>query len=243
MLHFTEADAERLLPVGECIERLRVAFTDYAAGEATNQPRRRLYLPTGAVLHTLAGSWREYMGAKIYATHAKHGADFTVLLYDARTAKPLANYEANHLGQIRTGAVSGLAADLLAPAGEVTVGCIGSGFQAETQLRAIAAVRKIRSVRVWSRREEKRTRFAATMSKLLGVPVTTAISSSDAANGASVVVTATYAKDPVIEAAAIAPGTVILAMGSNHPQRRELPGELVQQARVVTEDNEACRVE
>ena len=115
MIQFTEDDVVRLLPMTAAIESLRKAFTAYGNGEAQNQPRRRLILPTGAVLHSMAAAYGGYFGTKIYSTHPKHGAYFTFLLYDAATARPLAQFEANHLGQIRTGAASGLAADLLAP--------------------------------------------------------------------------------------------------------------------------------
>ena len=91
---------------------LRSAFLAYGKGEAQNQPRRRLILPTGSMLHSMAASYGNYFGTKVYSTNLKHGAHFTFLLYDADTAKPLAQFEANYLGQIRTGAASGLAADL-----------------------------------------------------------------------------------------------------------------------------------
>ena len=119
MIQFTEDDVVRLLPMTAAIESLRKAFTAYGNGEAQNQPRRRLILPTGAVLHSMAAAFGGYFGTKVYSTHPKHGAHFTFLLYDADTRGRLAQFEANHLGQIRTGAASGLAADLLAP-GEAT---------------------------------------------------------------------------------------------------------------------------
>ncbi|MDZ4801661.1 MAG: ornithine cyclodeaminase family protein [Bryobacteraceae bacterium] len=246
MLRFTESDVRRLLPMRETIERLRVVFTDYASGRAQNQPRRRLVLPGGATLHQLAAAWGGYFGAKVYSTHVKHGAYFTVLLYDAETAKPLAEFEANHLGQIRTGAVSGLAADLLLPQGQrVDAACIGTGFQAHSQVAALAAVRTLSSLKVYSRSAEKRQNFAVEMRELLGAAteIREAESAEAAAEGAKVLITATWAKDPVIEASAVAKGTLVLAMGSNQPQRRELPAELVRNNIVVVEDTEACRVE
>ena len=238
---FTEDDVRRMLPMKEAIAVLRRAFRDLAAGKAKHQPRRRLMLDTGAVLHSMTGAWGKYFGTKVYATHAKHGAWFTVLLFDADTAKPLAQFEANWLGQIRTGAISGLATDILDPKREVTVGCIGSGFQAKGQLEAIAAVRRIGSVRVWSRREENRKPFASHMADLLNTDVTVADSASDAAHRADILVTATWSKDPVVDD--VSDGTLVLAMGSNNPQRRELPGELVKRATVVVEDRDACRIE
>lgn len=238
---FTEDDVRRMLPMKDAIAVLRQAFADFAAGKAQHQPRRRLMLDTGAVLHSLTGAWGKYFGTKVYATHAKHGAWFTVLLFDAATAAPLAQFEANWLGQIRTGAISGLATDILVAKENVTVGCIGSGFQAQGQLEAIAAVRDIQSVKVWSRREEKRKPFAAKMSQLLGTEVKVAGSAADAAQNVDILVTATWAKDPVVED--IPDGTLVLAMGSNNPTRRELPGDLVKRATVIVEDREACRIE
>jgi alanine dehydrogenase len=243
MVYFTEQEVKGLLNVQQAVGILRQAFTHFAAGRASHQPRRRLFLDTGAVLHSMTGAVGKYFGTKVYTTHPKHGAYFTVLLYDAETARPLAQYEANWLGQIRTGAVSGLATDLLTPPRAVTVGCIGSGFQARSQVEAVAAVRNVASVAVWSRRDEKRNEFAREVGDAINVPVRAAASAEDATEGVDILITATYSKDPVIDERAIGTSTLVLAMGSNHPQRRELPGELVRRSRVVVEDKEACRIE
>ncbi len=93
---------------------MRSAFEALAQGRAINQPRRRLILDTGATLHSMAGAYGNYFGTKFYSTHPKYGAHFYFVLYDAQTAEPLAWMEANHLGQIRTGAASGYATNLLA---------------------------------------------------------------------------------------------------------------------------------
>src|SRR5579863_6697895 len=160
MLYFSEEDVRELLPMPEAIARMRSAFFALARGLAINQPRRRLILDTGSVLHSMAGSFGPYFGTKFYSTNPKYGAHFYFVLYDAVTAQPLAWMEANHLGQIRTGAAGGYATDLLANPEADTLGVIGSGFQARTQVEAIRAVRPIKTVRVWSRSEEKRRKFA-----------------------------------------------------------------------------------
>jgi alanine dehydrogenase len=219
------------------IESLRKAFTAYGNGEAQNQPRRRLILPTSAVLHSMAAAFGGYFGTKIYSTHPKHGAYFTFLLYDAATARPLAQFEANHLGQIRTGAATGLAADLLAPEKPLNVTVIGSGFQARTQLEAVKAVRTVSRVRVWSRSQTRREEFAAAT----GADVET--SAEQACEGADVIITATNSKDPVVPADAISQNALILAMGSNIANRREIPAEVVERARIVVDDVEQCRIE
>src|SRR6266567_1328608 len=136
MLHLTESDVKTLLPMNECIRLMRSTFEALRDGTAQNQPRRRLILKTGSVLHSLAGAYGEYFGTKFYATNPKHGAHFLFALYDAATAEPLALLEANHLGQIRTGAASGYATDLLANPDADTLAAIGSGFPAPTQVEA-----------------------------------------------------------------------------------------------------------
>ena len=114
MLYLTEADVQTLLPMKDCIRMMQSAFEALREGAAQNQPRRRLILKTGSVLHSLAGAYGDYFGTKFYSTNAKFGAHFFFALYDAATAKPLALMEANHLGQIRTGAASGYATELMA---------------------------------------------------------------------------------------------------------------------------------
>ena len=225
-----EADVRRLLPMPEAIRLVEDAWRQLAAGTAIHQPRRRLVLPTGAVLHQLAGAYGGYFGTKIYSTHVKHGAHFFVMLYDAATAAPLALIEANHLGQIRTGAASGVATRHLARAGARVLGVSGSGFQARTQVEAVRAVSGISEVRVWSRDGARRAAFAA---EIGAEAVATA---EQAVRGADIVVTATFAKDPVLASDWVAEGAHINAMGSNNPARRELPPELVARAGLIAVD-------
>jgi ornithine cyclodeaminase/alanine dehydrogenase-like protein (mu-crystallin family) len=237
VLTVTEEQVRALLPMADCVERLRECFRDLAAGTAQNQVRRRLRLPSGAMLHSLAGAWGGYFGTKVYSTHPKHGAHFTLLLYDAATAEPLAQFEANWLGQIRTGAASGLATDLLARENARTLLLIGGGFQAEGQLAAVRAVRPLQRVLVWGRYRDRASTFAQRHGAEVADSLEVALAQAD------IVVTATSAKDPVFAAGSVRPGTHINAVGSNHPQRRELPAELVQSATIVVDSLEAARTE
>ncbi len=170
------------------IGQMRLVFRDLAAGRAQNQPRRRLVLPTGSVLHSMAGAFGKYFGTKVYSTNPRHGAHFLFLLYSAEDAAPLALFEANYLGQIRTGAATGYATDLLARADAATLAVIGSGFQARTQVEAILGVRPLRDVRVWSRTSEKRERFAEECARDFGAPVRAPASAEEAVRGADIVV-------------------------------------------------------
>jgi alanine dehydrogenase len=238
MLHITEQQVREHLPMREAIRLMRETFAALRNGTAINQPRRRLILTTGSVLHSMAGAYGKYFGTKVYAANPKYGAHFFFLLFDAETAKPLAQFEANYLGQIRTGAASGYATDLLAAPGAATLAIIGSGFQARTQFEAIRAVRDLREVRVWSRNESRRNQFAADC----GARPTA--SAEEAVRGADIVVTATYSKDPVVESSWIAPGAHVNAMGSNQPQRRELPSDLIARADLIAVDSiEVAKIE
>jgi ornithine cyclodeaminase/alanine dehydrogenase-like protein (mu-crystallin family) len=238
MLYLTEEDVRELLPMRDAIGVMRDAigvmrdaFEALAQGRAINQPRRRLILDTGSMLHSMAGAYLNYFGTKFYSVNPRYGMYAYFMLYDAKTAEPLALMEANGLGQIRTGAASGYATDLMANPQADSLAVIGSGFQARTQVESIRAVRPIKTVRVWSRDAEKRRKFAEDCG------AQGAATAEEAVRGAQIVVTATNSKDPVLEDGWIAPGTMINAMGSNVANRRELPGELVRRAVLVAVDS------
>jgi ornithine cyclodeaminase/alanine dehydrogenase-like protein (mu-crystallin family) len=240
MLRITESDVTRLLPMRACIDQMRLAFDAIRAGKTLNQPRRRLILPTGSVLHQMAGSWGNYFATKIYSSNIRHGGlhEMFVLLYDAETGKPLAFIEALQLSLIRTGAASGYAAELLSNPQSEILAIIGSGAQARTQVEAIRAVRPIKEVRVWSRNPDNARKFAADLN------CTPTESAEAAVRGAHIVVTATTAKEPLIVADWIEPGTFIAAMGSNIATRRELPADLVKNAGLIAvDDMEQARIE
>jgi alanine dehydrogenase len=238
MLFITEAQVRENLPMRECVRLMRETFAALRNGTALNQPRRRLILPTGSVLHSMAGAFGKYYGTKIYGANPKYGAHFFFILFDAETARPLAQFEANHLGQIRTGAASGYATDVLAAPGASSLAIIGSGFQARTQIEAMREVRKFDDVRVWSRNTDKCGRFAAET----GARV--CASAEEAVRGASIVVTATFSKDPVLESSWIAEGAHVNAMGSNQAARRELPSDLIARADLIACDSiEVAKIE
>jgi len=238
MFYLNEADVLEMLPVAEAVRLMRMAFEALAQGRAQNQPRRRLILETGSVLHSMAGACGNYFGTKFYSTNPRYGAHFYFMLYDAKSAQPLALMEANYLGQIRTGAATGYAADLLANPDASTLAIIGTGFQAKTQLAAVRAVRPIRTVRVWSRSEDKRRKFAEENSAIA------CETAEEAVRGADIVVTATSSKDPVLEGSWISPGTFVAAVGSNIATRRELPADLVRSAGLVAVDSlEQAKIE
>ena len=237
MLYITEEQVVRVLDMPRAIGLMREAFAGLAAGRVVNHPRRRLILPTGSVLHYMAAGNETYYGAKVYSSNPKTGAHFLFLLYRSDDATPLAIIEANYLGQIRTGAATGYATDVMARQDAQVLGVIGSGFQAETQVAAVAAVRHLKQILVWSRKPDRREAFAARLREQ-GLPGVVAAESAEAAvRPADILVTATNSKDPVFDADWVAPGTHINATGSNQAKRRELPPEILGRAAVVAVDS------
>lgn len=241
---FSEADVERLLTMPLALETVEEVFRWQAAGQTVNRPRVRLRAPTG-ILNVMPASVPEAgaMGLKAY-TVVKRRAQFVVLLFSAETGDPQAVFEADRLGQVRTGAASGVATKYLARSDADVLGCYGTGYQALAQIEAISLVRRLRRVQVYGRDAERRARFAAATSKHLGIEVVPVERPQDAARGASILVTITSSKTPVLNGEWIEPGAHVNAAGSNALDRIELDAEAVRRAALVVADcREQARIE
>src|SRR5262249_41557633 len=149
----------------------------------------------------------------------------------------LALIEGDVLSQVRTGAATGVATKYLANAEADTVGLIGTGWQAQSQLEAIAAVRKLKSVKVYGRDTAKRERFAREMSARLAVTVRAVGSSAEAAEDVAIACTATTSSQPVMFGNSILPGTHINAIGANHVRKRELDAETIAKSSLIIVDS------
>lgn len=243
-LLLTESDVTRLVDITTALEAVEVAFRQQGAGSAVNEPRRRVRQPQGT-LHLMGAALPElgYWGFKAYTT-TRQGAHFLVSLYDAASGRLLALIEANALGQLRTGAASGVATRYCARPEAGRLGLFGSGYQAETQLAAIAAVRPLSEVCVYSRTPEHRERFADTMSRRLGLAVTAVATPHEAVDGCDIVTTITSAREPLFDGHWLAPGTHLNAAGGNALVRAEVDTTTVARAdRIFVDDKEQARVE
>ena len=229
----------------DAIGLMQGAFERLASGEALNQPRRRLALPTGSTLHYMAAGRRPLLRRQnLLDAPALRRPLYTSCSTAPKMPSCSLSFRPTGWARSVPEPSSGLATRMMARADGDTVGLIGSGFQARSQLDAIAAVRRLRSVKVWSRSAEKRTLFAREASGQLGIPVEPAAGAEEAVRGAAIVVTMTNAREPVLEAAWIAPGTHVNAAGSNQPNRRELPPALVLRADwIVVDSIEQARME
>ena len=199
---------------------------------------RRFIVPNGASLHLMAGadSVTGYLAAKIYST-SRHGTHFVVLLYRSETGEPLAQIEADYLGQVRTGAASGIATRQMALEEATALAVIGTGKQARTQVQAVARVRKLTEVRVFSRDAGRRAAFAEWAAQETGAATRPTESALQAIEGADIVVTATTARDPVVLGEWLQPGVHVNAIGSNMASRRELDEAAVARAGLIVTDS------
>ena len=240
MIYVNESQVKQILSVKECIEVLRNAFRL----EYINVPRYRLK-SKNSLLHVMSASIPSLlvMGLKSYGT-SRGGGSFVVLLFDEPSGELLAVFEADALGQIRTGAASGLATDLLANRDATYGAILGTGFQAETQLLAIDAVRNFSEIRIYSRREESRGDFIEKMQPQVRARLVNVSSPEQAVRGADVICTITSSKDPVVEGKWLKPGAHINAAGSNSLARKELDAEAVRSAALIcTDDREQSKIE
>ena len=226
-LYLSEQDVETLVSPLTAVEAIEGCCRRIAAGEVEIAPRRRLRLPEGS-LADMAASDRGLglAGGKLYAATPSR-TTFVVCLFDAESSELVAVIEADRLGQLRTGAASGVAARHLAKSGAATLGVIGCGHQAETQVACVrAAVPTIEHVVAYCRTPEKLSAFCAEVGAEAGE------SHRDAATQ-DVVVTITSSRDPVVRGEWLSRGAFVSAAGANVVTRRELDNAVLERASFV----------
>jgi ornithine cyclodeaminase/alanine dehydrogenase-like protein (mu-crystallin family) len=237
-LYLAEEDVAGLITPGEAVPVLEQCFLRLAHGAVDNVPRRRLELEEGTYA-VMSAADRElgFAGVKAY-TVAGGRAVFAVLLFDARSGELAGVFEADALGQRRTGAASGVAAKHLARAGARSLGVIGCGWQAEAQVDAIrAAVPTLESVVAYCRTPERLQAFCRTVDAEPGE------SHSEAA-AQDVVVTITTSRDPVLRGEWLREGALVCAAGANDRRKRELDNVVLERASFVCCDSkEDARIE
>ncbi len=238
-LYLTEDDVGELLTPEHAVGEVEACFERMARGAVENHPRYRLRL-SGGRLAVMAAADLElgYAGVKTYAGFGYDDVRFVVVLFETTRAELAAVVDANKLGQLRTGAASGVAAKHLARAGARTLGVIGCGWQAESQVACIrAAVPSIEHVIAYCRTEERLEEFCAKVGAEAGE------SHRDPA-AADVVVTVTTARDPVLRGEWLQPGALVCAVGANDGRARELDNEVLRRAAFVCCDSlEQARIE
>jgi ornithine cyclodeaminase/alanine dehydrogenase-like protein (mu-crystallin family) len=226
-LYLTEADVSALVTPEVAVATVEDCFLRMAAGEVEIAPRRRLRLPDGALADMAAAdAGLGLAGAKLYAVTG-NGSTAVVCLFDSESSELVAVIEANRLGSFRTGAASGVAARHLAKPGATTLGVVGCGYQAMTQVACIrAGVPSIERVVAYCRSPEALAAFCEATGAEAGE------SHRDAAQQ-DVVVTITTSRDPVLRGEWLRPGAFVAAAGANVITKRELDNAVLERARFV----------
>jgi ornithine cyclodeaminase/alanine dehydrogenase-like protein (mu-crystallin family) len=230
-LFLTEEDVEAVFEIGDALEAVEGSFRRQAAGEIENRPRDRLRLDDGRLaVMAAADLGLGVAGVKTYAAGAG-GVRFVLVLFDASRHDVLAVIEADQLGRLRTGAASGVAAKHLAKEGAVSLGVIGCGSQAATQVAAIrTALPDCTTTVVYCRDPGRREAFASAVGA-------EAAESHQEAAAQDVVVTITTSKDPVLRGEWLRPGTLVCAAGANVARNRELDNAVLERAAFVCCDS------
>ena len=249
MLLLRNADVQAVLDMPTTIEALRAGYADLAEGQAAYIPRIDLYAPTGREEDyyrwgSMTGSCRAYgvLATRIKSdvvswpegkTEEKYCIEpgtysGIILLYSTENGEPLALVQDGYLQHMRVGGSAGIGADALARADATTLGLIGSGGMAHSYLEAIAQVRPLEHVRVYSPTPAHRQAFAEEMSASLGLSIEAVDDAEAAVREADIVATATDAMAQTFDAAWVAPGAHVTCV-----TRRELGDGLLQRADVV----------
>jgi alanine dehydrogenase len=230
-LYLTEREIEKLLTPADALQAVEASFERLARGEVANRPRTRTPAGEGG----MAVMWAVdeelgFAGLKSYVFQPG-GTPFVVVLFDLEKAQLAAVIEADKLGQLRTGAASGVAAKYLAKPDARTLGVIGCGWQAESQVACIReALPGIEEVVAYCRTEEKLAAFCKKLGAEAGE------SHRDPAEQ-DIVVTATTSKDPVLRGEWLRAGALVCAVGANRPGARELDNVVLERAVFVCCDS------
>ena len=236
-----DGDVERLITMSESVEVMAEACRRHAAGTQAAPARLAAPLEWGQLVFT-AGAYTNPTGGRIgfrvydMEHFGSANRDELVAVFDTTDGSLVGLVAGSALGPLRTGAIGGVAVDTLSRADAQTLGLVGTGKQARTQLQAACAVRRFTRIRAFSRTEESRREFCREMSGTVGVDIEPANSAQQAVSGADVVICSTVSNSPVLEADWIEAGTHVQNVGPKFRDSSELPSALYERANVLVTD-------
>lgn len=236
-----ESDVVSLMDMPAAIRALEAGLLAEAHGAASNMTKTHVeFDATGGqgTLHAIGAAFTEagIAGTKTWA-HTPGGATPLLILYDVNTGRLNAIIEAFALGQLRTGAASGVATKWLAAGNADELALIGTGKQSITQVAAVAAVRRLKRVRVFGRDAGRRGHAAARIRDALGLDVVEATSVAEAVSGAPIVTAVTRAREPFLTGAMVARGAHVNAVGAITPAGAEITSDLLARCTHVVVDS------
>jgi ornithine cyclodeaminase/alanine dehydrogenase-like protein (mu-crystallin family) len=241
-----ERSIANLLTMEDALAAVEEVFREQGRGGVVNVPRVRAPIK-GGILRITAGvlSYRGLYGVKVSSTAVfGRNAGRLFCLYREETGELCAVVQVFGMGALRTGAASGVATKYMANGDARTLGVLGSGRQAKTQVEAIRRVRRIEQMKVYSPTPANREKFCQEAATALGMNAVPVESPEAAVRGADVIVSATTSEAPVVRGAWLAPGAHINAIGANYEHRRELDTAAVRAAAcIAVDDPEQARYE
>jgi len=230
----TDADIARSCTASRAVRVMRQAIAAHAEGRLAAPPRAYTQLEAGPMVYTAGGLSRRVHGVRIY-DYA--GSEQAVAVWNSETGRLAALAVGDELGRRRTGAIGAVAIDALARPDANTLGIVGTGDQAWSQVWAATAVRHWRRVAVYGRRFSAREAFAARCRDELLVDAVAVESAERAVRGRDVVIIATNSSTPVIDMSWITPGTHVTTLGPKTVTAHEMPLDLADQADVLVTDS------
>lgn len=248
----TEAQVASLLPMADLIAAMEAALMRFSSGEVLQPVRSVLTVgPQQAYFGLMPAYVADpgQLGAKIVTVFGDNAAKglpshlATILLLDADTGALVALMDGRYITEARTAAVSAVSARHMARAEASTLAMLGTGVQARSHVEALALVRPLRDVRVWSPKASSRERFVAEMTGHVPAAIVAADSAEGAVRGADIVMLVTSSPTPVVDDAWVAPGAHVISVGACRPTQREMAPELVARARLVVDSRAAALVE
>ena len=243
-LFLRDQEVDQCVTMPEMLAAIESMQRHFGRGEVYNLPRRKI-IASGGQLAVMGGGlfYDGVLGVKTY-TVVRGQYSFQVSLYDADTGALLCYTQANRLGQLRTGATTGVAIKHLANSAAATVGIIGTGYQAPTQLEAVSLVRDISTVKAYSRTPERRDAFAKTMTDSLGVEVLSAPTNQAVVEGCDVVICIAATTEPVLEGELLSPGALVVGAGPTTWRAREVDdATLTRASRIIVDSADQAPVE
>ena len=243
-LFLKDEDVAQCVTMDAMLEAIESMQRQYGDGQAHNMTRRKIIADSGMLSVMGGGLFHQgLLGVKTY-TVVKGAYSFQVSLYDANTGELLLYTQANRLGQLRTGATTGVAVKHLANPGDATVGIIGTGGQAPTQLEALSKVRGIKKIKAYSRTQERREEFARRMTDTIGVEVSAVASNEDAVRDCDIVLCIAATMDPVVEGAWLKDGSTLIGAGPTTWRAREVDEAVITRAgKLIVDSTEQAAIE
>jgi len=231
----TEAEVVQLMDLKESIVALEAALREEARGEAQNMTKTLLQYGKNN-LHAIGGKLGNLVGTKTW-THTQGGTCPLLLLWSAEDGSLVAVIEAFALGNLRTGGISGVAAEWMAGKDAKVMAIVGTGKQALAQVGTMLAVRPIERLKIYSPREDSRRAFAAKAHEEFGIETEISASATEACKGAQIVTLVTRAAQPFLTAAMLERGAHLNAVGAIAPDREEFAQDVFARATIVAVDN------